>query len=72
MNPNPFPPQLVWAARKLICYMRLHGTFPRSMPCSVCGATRGEAHHDDYSKPLDVVWLCRTHHWARHRMLGWR
>jgi hypothetical protein len=32
-------------------------------PCEVCGATEGvEAHHEDYSKPLDVNWLCPTHH----------
>lgn len=31
-----------------------------------CGEP-AEAHHEDYSKPLDVIWLCRAHHLARHR-----
>lgn len=35
-------------------------------PCEVCGCERVEAHHDDYSKPLEVRWLCRTHHLEVH------
>lgn len=31
-------------------------------PCGVCGHQPAEAHHDDYSKPLDVRWLCFRHH----------
>lgn len=38
-------------------------------PCSVCGAPKTHAHHEDYSKPLDVVWLCPLHHRARHKEL---
>lgn len=37
-------------------------------PCEVCGEQKAHAHHDDYSKPLDVRWLCTTHHseWHKH------
>ena len=42
-------------------------------PCEVCRAVHGglrddgtpirvEAHHDDYTKPLEVRWLCGDHH----------
>ncbi|WP_201455553.1 hypothetical protein [Roseovarius indicus] len=36
-------------------------------PCEECGSDKSEAHHDDYSNPLAVTWLCRRHHRARHR-----
>lgn len=29
-----------------------------------------QAHHEDYSRPLDVRWLCREHHWAEHKALS--
>lgn len=31
-------------------------------PCAICGNPKTEAHHEDYDKPLDVIWLCRRHH----------
>lgn len=34
--------------------------------CEICGKT-AHAHHEDYSKPLQVNWLCRTHHAERHQ-----
>jgi hypothetical protein len=34
--------------------------------CAVCGANRVEAHHEDYTKPLDVEWLCNMHHRQKH------
>ncbi len=41
----------------------------RREACRVCGATKAHAHHDDYSKPLDVIWLCSHHHHQRHRAM---
>lgn len=35
-------------------------------PCEVCGAIKVDAHHDDYSKPLEVRWLCKSHHMKLH------
>lgn len=32
------------------------------MPCSVCGGVDSEGHHEDHSKPLEVIWLCKKHH----------
>ena len=34
-------------------------------PCFICGA-EAEAHHPDYDRPLDVVWLCDHHHKQAH------
>lgn len=36
------------------------------MPCEICGNKKSQGHHEDYSKPLDVVWLCVRHHQDRH------
>jgi len=38
----------------------------RRLPCLVCGEQPAEGHHPDYSRPLDVMWLCNEHHRAAH------
>jgi hypothetical protein len=38
-------------------------------PCEVCDDVKTDAHHTDYSKPLDVRWLCRQHHTEEHARL---
>lgn len=35
-------------------------------PCQVCGIEKSEAHHENYEKPLDVMWLCKKHHTETH------
>lgn len=37
-------------------------------PCQVCGF-KAVAHHPDYSRPLDVVWLCQPHHKQAHALI---
>jgi len=40
-------------------------------PCETCGESdRVHAHHDDYSKPLNVRWLCAAHHKQWHAENG--
>ncbi len=38
-------------------------------PCCRCGEQKTVAHHEDYDKPLDVMWLCQPCHKQRHKEL---
>lgn len=42
----------------------------KQLPCQICGEVKSEAHHEDYTKPLEVVWLCRKHHREADKKLG--
>jgi membrane-associated HD superfamily phosphohydrolase len=37
--------------------------------CERCEAKKTEAHHEDYDKPLEVMWLCTPCHKQRHKEL---
>ncbi len=34
----------------------------KKAPCVVCGSVKSEAHHENYSDPYDIIWLCKKHH----------
>jgi ribosomal protein S27AE len=39
------------------------------IPCIRCGEHKSLAHHEDYDKPLEVMWLCQPCHKQRHKEL---
>lgn len=43
-----------------------NGTLVKPNHCEICPETKIEAHHTDYTKPLNVQWLCRYHHDKAH------
>jgi hypothetical protein len=56
-----------WAAQKIVGNaIRDHKLIKQ--PCFICG-DKAEAHHPDYSRPLDVVWLCNRHHREAHALV---
>lgn len=37
--------------------------------CHFCGTNNAEGHHPDYSRPLKVLWVCRTCHRLLHKII---
>lgn len=40
------------------------------MLCEECGEPSTHRHHEDYSKPLEVIYFCTKCHRRRHREMG--
>jgi len=40
--------------------------FLKVKPCQVCGDLKVNAHHEDYDRPFEVLWLCPAHHKKLH------
>lgn len=57
-------------AQRAVAYALRTGKLVRR-PCERCGGV-AHAHHEDYLRPLDVLWLCAKHHVERHKELGTR
>lgn len=60
---NKYPDKNI--ARDRVCKVLASGRLVRQ-PCEMCGDVNSEAHHEDYSKALDVKWLCFKHHRETH------
>ncbi len=69
-------------ARQLVSRL-INGGYLFPEPCMIPGCNSIEhiqSHHPDYTRPLEVVWLCRNHHYAvdngklkvKFEYVGWK
>lgn len=58
-------------ARSLLSNAICDGLIIRPTQCSLCLSSNGmiEAHHPDYSKPFEVVWVCKSCHFMVHNRI---
>ena len=68
-KPNVLDEKLEWTLqrkKKRQTHFKVIGAIKKGLlerkPCVVCGNEKVDGHHPDYSKPLEVIWLCRQHH----------
>jgi len=59
------------AARRALSNAVVRGAVKKPSRCDTCGKRKNvrdiHGHHTDYSKPLDVMWLCARCHTDQHR-----
>jgi hypothetical protein len=56
-----------YKAHNKVCSALKSGKIIKPSFCEKCGSTgKLHAHHEDYSKPLDVIWLCVPCHGKRN------
>ena len=54
-------------ARSYLNRLKAEGKIHPPVLCQVCGVEGVlHGHHKDYSKPYDVLWLCKSCHWRSH------
>ena len=62
----------LWGAHKAVARRKLRdavkwGHVEKPSVCNRCPTTKNiQGHHDDYYKPLEVIWLCSTCHNILH------
>lgn len=58
-------------AQNAVCNAVRDGKITKPECCEVCGKRKKlQGHHEDYSRPLSVIWLCAVCHGFRHRELN--
>jgi hypothetical protein len=68
---NAANPEKIKARTKVANAVR-DGKLTKPEACERCQSTalRLHGHHEDYSKPLEVMWLCEPCHGKRHREIN--
>ena len=61
---NKYPEK--YKARQVLQYHVRKGYIEKGL-CEDCGSKKVQAHHEDYTKPLEVRWLCAKCHNRVHR-----
>jgi ribosomal protein S27AE len=56
-------------AHEVIAYQVRLGNIKKEN-CEKCSNEKVQAHHDDYSKPLNIRWLCSSCHCKHHMRFG--
>ena len=58
-------------AHKQVAKALRKGLLVRPDKCTVCNLKRRvESHHEDYAKPLEILWVCKACHVSIHRKLS--
>lgn len=58
---NPVQYKAHYTISNYLCSGRL-----QKEPCVICGDENSVAHHEDYEKPLEIIWMCQKCHRFYH------
>jgi hypothetical protein len=62
---------LKYAAHRMVKNALKSGKLIKPKPCTNCNKeAKLDGHHHDYSKPLEVTWLCRSCHKREHARIN--